>query len=62
MNRAKLILKCLKQCRHNPYVQGFSQDEHEEISRLIAEFEVAPMANDYIDAEYEEVVGGVGND
>lgn len=55
MNRAKLILKCLKQCRHNPYVQGFSQDEHEEISRLIAEFEVAPMANDYIDAEYEEI-------
>ena len=55
MNRAKLILKCLKQCLWNPYVQCFSQDEHKEISRLIAEFEIAPMANDYIDAEYEEI-------
>ena len=39
MKRSELILKALKQVKNNPYIQGFTWEEEQDIDRLIDEIE-----------------------
>ena len=64
MTRDEIMLEALNVlymdfCSNLLYTDGMLYEDVELLKVMITEHEVASMANDYIDAEYEEVVGGV---